>query len=250
MLKRCRGIHITLDGGGVVKDWVAVEGRYELFLNDRLLDTMVVTPKDLKAHAIGYLVTEGIISPGEVVEIEETKGRVFVKTAGKMGKTACRGVWRDAAYRGGMEEGVEAVISPAVVAPELVVRCAAKINEKASGWKKSGGLHISLLFDIRGKLLKVAEDIGRHNTIDKVVGYALLQKVPLDNTILTCSGRQPEGMVTKAARAGIPIVITKAAVTDRGIEVAKKLGVTLIGFARGGAFTIYAHPERVVSRGR
>ena len=94
-------------------------------------------------------------------------------------------------------------------------------------------------------MIQAAEDIGRWNTVDKVVGYALLHRISLPETILGCSGRQPEGMVLKAARAKIPIVVTKAAVIDRGIEAAEQLGVTLIGFARADRFTIYAHPERV-----
>ena len=94
-------------------------------------------------------------------------------------------------------------------------------------------------------MIKAAEDIGRWNTVDKIVGYALLHRIPLTETILGCSGRQPEGMVLKAARARIPIVVSKAAVIDRGIEAAERLGVTLIGFARENRFTIYAHPERV-----
>jgi FdhD protein len=81
--------------------------------------------------------------------------------------------------------------------------------------------------------------------VDKVVGYILRHSIPLSETILVCSGRQPEGMVLKAARARIPIVFTKAAVTDKGIEAAGRLRITLIGFARGDRFTLYTHPERV-----
>ena len=119
---------------------------------------------------------------------------------------------------------------------------AARVHNLLRRFARKHGLR---LFDLEGELIKAAEDIGRHNSVDKVVGYALLHNISLHETILACSGRQPEGMVLKAARAGIPIVLTKAAVTDRGIEQAERLGVTLIGFARTDRFTIYAHPERV-----
>ncbi len=231
-----------------INDWVAVEWVYELYLNERLVDTPCVSPLDLEAHAVGYLVTEGLVSPEEILldEVRCEGERVFVRT---------RNTCVDAPYESkGMVKSCKIPItnddtsrnkSQLTIASPLILECARQINEMANGWKKSGGVHISLLFDRKGKLIKVAEDIGRHNTVDKVVGYAFLHKIPLHETILACSGRQPEGMVLKIARAGIPVVITKGAVTDKGIATAERLGVTLIGFARAGRFTIYAHPESV-----
>jgi FdhD protein len=227
------------------KAWVAVEGTYELYLNDVLVDTMVISPAALKAHALGYVVTEGLAEPEEVVEVRQKGKRVFVSTRGAKGDVLPQTVWRSSAYRGRMGQSNPLVSSGITIDPALVVQCAQQINEQAGNWKKTEGVHISLLFNLEGKLIKAAEDLGRHNSVDKVVGYALLHNIPLHETILTCSGRQPEGMVLKAARAGIPIVLTKAASTDRGIEQADRLGVTLIGLARGDRFTIYTHPERI-----
>jgi FdhD protein len=144
-----------------------------------------------------------------------------------------------------MAESIPLVSATCTVDPPLIVQCAHQIPEHSESWKKTGGIHCSVLFDQEGRAIKAAEDIGRWNTVDKIVGYALLHRIPLTETILGCSGRQPEGMVLKAARAKIPIVVTKAAVIDRGIEAAERLGVTLIGFVRGDRFTIYTHPERV-----
>lgn len=227
------------------KAWVAVEGTYELYLNDALVDTIVVSPAELKAHALGYAVTEGLVAPEEVAEVRQKGNRVFVRTRGTKGNVLPQAVWRSAAYRGRVGRSIPLVSSGITIDPALIVQCARQINEQAGNWKKTEGVHISLLFNLEGELIKTAEDLGRHNSVDKVVGYALLHHIPLHETILTCSGRQPEGMVLKAARAGIPIVLTKAASTDRGIEQADRLGVTLIGFARGDSFTIYTHPERI-----
>jgi len=96
-----------------------------------------------------------------------------------------------------------------------------------------------------GKLVVRSSDVGRHNTVDKVVGFAILHGIDLSRCILGCTGRQAAGMVSKAANAGVPIVISKAASTNKGISTADQSGVTLICFARGRRFTIYTHPYRI-----
>lgn len=245
LLRKSSAIFIQDGKAKAITDWVAVEGSYVLYLNDTLVDTIVVSPADLEAHALGYVVTEGLVKPEEVEAIRQKGGRVFVKTKGTKDMPQSKTVLRSSAYRGSKGTAITPVSAAVTVLPALIVQCARQITEQAANWKKTGGVHISLLFNLQGELIKAAEDIGRHNSVDKVVGYALLHTVPLHESILACSGRQPEGMVLKAARARIPIVLTKAAVTDKGIEAAGRLGVTLIGFAREHRFTVYTHPERV-----
>jgi FdhD protein len=228
-----------------VEDWVAAEDTYELYLNDTHVDTMVVSPSDLEAHALGYVVTEGLAKPEEVADVEQKGRQVTVRTKGEKKLAPSKTLWRSSGYRGREGETIPVVTSDIKVSTDLIVKCVKQISEQAEGWQKSGGMHISLLFGPTGRLIKAVEDIGRHNTVDKIVGYALLNHVALNETILVCSGRQPEGMVLKVARANIPIVVTKTAVTNRGIEAAKRFGVTLIGFAREDRFTIYTHPARV-----
>ena len=245
MLKRRPATFVQGGEAKAIKDWVAAEGSYELYINDTLVDAIVVSPSELEAHALGYLVTEGMIHPEEVGGVRRRGRRVFVKTRGTKDSIPSKTVLRSSAYRGSDGASIPPISTGVTVTPAQIVQCARQITEQAANWKKTGGVHISLLFTLEGELIKATEDIGRHNSVDKVVGYALLQKIPLSKTILACSGRQPEGMILKAARAKIPIVLTKAAVTDKGIDAAQRLGVTLIGFAREDRFTIYAHPERV-----
>jgi FdhD protein len=245
IIKKYPALFIQGDKTQEIEDWVAVEGSYELYLNETLVDTIVVSPADLEAHALGYVVTEGLIQPEAVKGVRQRGHRVFVKTKGTKDIPPSKTVLRSSAYRGSEGASITPITTAVTVSSSLIVLCARRIAEQAANWEKSGGVHISLLFDLQGELIKAAEDIGRHNSVDKVVGYALLHNISLHETILACSGRQPEGMVLKAARAGIPIVLTKAAVTDKGIEAAGRLGVTLIGFAREHRFTVYTHPERV-----
>ncbi len=244
IIKKYPALFIQGDKTQEIEDWVAVEGSYDLYLNDTLVDTIVVSPADLEAHALGYVVTEGLLTPEEVAGVEQRGNQVIVRTAVKK-IIPQKTVYQNVLYRRREWGEIPTVSSPLKVSPVLIIECACQIAALSESWKKTGGIHCSVLFDQEGRVIHAAEDIGRWNTVDKIVGYALLHHIPLAETILGCSGRQPEGMVLKAARAKIPIVVTKAAVIDRGIEAAEQLGVTLIGFARTDRFTIYAHPERV-----
>ena len=244
LLKKRPAILVQDGKAKEIEDWVADEYSYDLYINDTLVDTIVVSPSDLEAHALGFVVTEGFVEPKEVKGVEPNGNTIIVKTSGKKhiaGKTAYQNV-----LYGRRDWGNTPPVSSTLqVTPALIMQCAQQIPEQSENWRKTGGIHCSILFDQEGDVIKAAEDIGRWNTVDKIVGYALLHCISLTETILGCSGRQPEGMVLKAARARIPIVVSKAAVIDRGIEAAERLGVTLIGFARENRFTIYAHPERV-----
>jgi FdhD protein len=111
-------------------------------------------------------------------------------------------------------------------------------------WRITGGVHCSVLWK-GGQLLAKSSDVGRHNTVDKLVGYAVLNNIDLSSCVIGCTGRQPAGMVRKSARAGIPVIISRAATTDKGIAAAEEAGITLISFSRGDRFTVYTHPERV-----
>lgn len=244
LLKKRPAILVQDGKAKQIEDWVASEGSYDLYINDTLLDTIVVSPTDLKAHALGYVVTEGIVEPEEVKGVERHGNKIIIRTSKKKSVLFKEG-HRNVLY-GRREWGKISLVSSTLrVTPALIIQCAQQIPEQSESWRKTGGIHCSLLFNQQGEVITVAEDIGRWNTVDKVVGYALLHHILLTQTILGCSGRQPEGMVLKAARAKIPIVVSKAAVIDRGIKAAERLGVTLIGFARENRFTIYAHPERV-----
>jgi FdhD protein len=244
LLKKRPAILVQDGKAKEIEDWVADEYSYILYINDTLVDTIVVSPSDLEAHALGFVVTEGFVEPKEVKRVERHGDSIIVRTYGKK-HIAGRTIYQNLLY-GRRDWGKTPPVSSTLqVTPALILQCALQISEQSESWRMTGGIHCSVLFNQQGKVITVAEDIGRWNTVDKIVGYALLHHIPLTQTLLGCSGRQPEGMVLKAARAHIPIIVSKAAVIDRGIEAAERLGVTLIGFARENRFTIYAHPERV-----
>jgi FdhD protein len=122
-----------------------------------------------------------------------------------------------------------------------------RLRAAQSVFDETGGLHAAGLFTADGRLDGVAEDVGRHNAVDKVVGRMLMREaLPLSNHLLFVSGRASFEIVQKALLAGIPIVASVSAPSTLAIELAAESGMTLIGFVRGGSFNIYAHPDRIL----
>jgi FdhD protein len=113
-------------------------------------------------------------------------------------------------------------------------------------FSQTGGLHAAAIFDLHGNLLVLREDAGRHNAVDKVVGWGFLEnKLPFDSHVLLVSGRASFEIVQKALAAHIPIIAAVSAPSSLAVEFAQESNQTLIGFLRGGTFNIYSHPERI-----
>lgn len=212
--------------------------------------------------AAGYLATEGIVgSPSEIravryctldgaeqlynvvtVDLSEDLGdeertRSYANSScGVCGKTSLD------------EIGVRCAPLPAgpTIGAVTVLSLPSTLAATQKVFAKTGGLHAAGLFDASGTLIATREDVGRHNTVDKLVGHCLLQgRWPLGNTILMVSGRAGFEIVQKAAVVGITIVCAVSAPSSLAVAAAEELGVTLAGFVRDGHFNVYAHPERI-----
>jgi FdhD protein len=128
----------------------------------------------------------------------------------------------------------------------ILPRMPGKLRRKQRLFCATGALHAAGLFNARGNILRVEEDVGRHNAVDKVIGWALLEGLtPLSGYFLQVSGRISFEIVQKAYRAGCPLVAAVSGVSSLAVSFAGKAGITLVGFLRGDSFSVYTHPERL-----
>ncbi|HZJ49576.1 MAG TPA: formate dehydrogenase accessory sulfurtransferase FdhD [Actinomycetota bacterium] len=132
------------------------------------------------------------------------------------------------------------------VAAEVVASLPEALRRAQGIFESTGGLHAAGLFTSQGELIASREDVGRHNAVDKLVGWALLEdRLPLDNRILMVSGRSSYEIMQKALTAGIPMVCAVSAPSSLAVDVARRFDMSLIGFLRGARFNVYAGPERI-----
>jgi FdhD protein len=134
------------------------------------------------------------------------------------------------------------------VTRDVIVSLSDRLRAAQRTFDETGGLHAAGLFDLQGTLLRVAEDVGRHNAVDKVIGAEVLEGgMPMHERILFVSGRTSFEIVQKAVVAGIPLVASVSAPSSLAIDVARAAGVTLVGFVRGATFNIYTVPTRIAA---
>jgi FdhD protein len=132
------------------------------------------------------------------------------------------------------------------VAAESILALPDRLRAAQPGFAATGGLHATGLFDERGDLLCLREDVGRHNAMDKVIGWAFREdRLPLSRAVLCVSGRLSFELVQKAAVAGCPLLVAVGAPSSLAVDLARDRGVTLCGFVRGGRLNVYSEPWRV-----
>ena len=141
--------------------------------------------------------------------------------------------------------GVVPLENEFVVDAATIVAMPERLRAKQRVFESTGGLHAAALFDRTGKLIAVREDVGRHNALDKLIGWALLNRQPLAESVVLVSGRSSYEIVQKALAAGISIVCAVSAPSSLAVDLAREFGVTLIGFLRGSRFNVYAHGRRI-----
>jgi len=220
-------------------DSIVIEDRFELLLNDRPVTAMVASRDQLRELGAGYVISEGLVRCVDKVTLDGDCILVYSDTGCDL-----NGARRETGSSGGTSflSTPPVIVSDVRITPHDVIAITGEIGTEL--WRMTGGVHCSVLF-CDGRLLAKSSDVGRHNTVDKLVGYAVLNGIDLSRRVIGCTGRQPAGMVRKSAHAVIPVIISRAASTDKGIAAARDAGITLIGFSRGNRFTIYTHPERV-----
>ena len=211
-------------------DVVVFEDEVLFRLNGRNNRSFYCIQTHLEEMARGYLVSEGMCSPSDIkgIEVRLDRGEFVVEAIVHHQRTK-----------------LNEISSEIKISITDVWKAVERLNEHSILFKKTGGAHVAEIFSRDGSLF--AEDVSRHCAIDKAVGLALQNGVDLATCTLVTTCRQTGSTIKKAIRSQIPLVVTTSAVTSLAIERARKYGITLIGFARGGRFNIYSHHERVVN---
>jgi FdhD protein len=240
-----------------VAESIAAEAPWTLMVNGREWVTLIATPDHLEELAIGYLANEGLIADADAVTVlvvDVEGGQIWLRIPGfdppsdwgRRVLTSCCGRGRPSFYFLN-DQNVKPVGPDDVrISAATVVELVAALDAAVPAFRQTGGLH-SVGLARNGRLLCVRSDVGRHNALDKAAGWLLREQVPEIPEVAVFSGRLSSEVVIKAARMRIPVIVTHAAPTTLGCELADALGLTAVGFVRDGRQTIYTHPERITT---
>jgi FdhD protein len=247
LIKDYDSVKFTRLGNEPAVDPIIVETTVDLLVNGTRLSSIVTTPELHKELVVGYLITEGAVrSREDILGIEETGNKVDVKIRNfehfdlwyELRSSGCIGInW---------ESRDEDVFLPVAQKFAIGVLLDSVKYLDTDVQRRARSAHVACLIDATGKLLYSALDVGRHNAIDKVVGMATLDGVDIKDLFLLSSGRQPAGMVMKAVRAGVPLVVSKAAPISSGIDGARRANMTLCCFADKEKLKAFSCPERII----
>ncbi len=236
-------------------DLVAVEEPLEIRVDGEPLAVTMRTPGHDEELAAGFLYGEGLVARAPTIGLTEDLAANTIEVRGPLAHDPDRRHFYTTSScgvcgKGALEEvAVHADTLPPgpLLARELLAALPERLVQP--GFARTGGLHATGLFDAGGELMCVREDVGRHNAMDKVIGWALFDgRLPLHQSILCVSGRLSFELVQKAAVAGAPILVGVGAPTSLAVELAQDRAITLGGFARRGKLNVYTHPERVRPR--
>ena len=218
---------------------VVIEKEVSIFINEKHFVTASLAPVMEREFVIGYLFGQGFIANIEEIEsikIEGNTAKVKVTDIQKISQRTKKTTYRIVSGGGKSaffdEVGLSKIYSEIKIDKNDVFKAMNTVFEKAEIYKETGGVHVTGLFTPEAIPICIVEDIGRHNTLDKVIGYAVINKIDCRNTFLASTGRMASEMVEKICRANIPVVATKTAVTKLGLEIGEKCGLTIIGFVR------------------
>jgi FdhD protein len=245
---------LRLPGGGSDADRLAVEEPLEIRIDGRPIAVTMRTPGHDEELALGFCLSESIPARSARVPDDLAANAVDVEVEGQFDLGAVQRNFYTSSSCGVCGKGAleaVAVTAPRVdgalrVASELVAGLPDRLRTEQAAFEATGGLHATGLFDAEGALLCVREDVGRHNALDKVTGWAYgARLLPLSDGILCVSGRLSFELVQKAAVAGCPLLVAVGAPSSLAVELARDRGITLCGFVRGGAMNVYTEPWRL-----
>jgi len=239
-----------------VSDPVVNEIPLTVMLNGEEFATLVCSPVFEKELVIGFLAGEGIVKdPNEIKDYfyRDTQGVVWVETVNPAPQldtflcrnfASCCGKGRPLLYFVNDQNLVTPVEGKVSLSAENIFKLMRQFEEESETFKMTGGVHSAALAEGDSILAKY-EDIGRHNALDRVMGYTFLNRINTGGMAVLLSGRIASEMLIKTARIGAPVVISRSAPTGLAVDYALQYGITIVGFARGNSFNVYCNEERI-----
>lgn len=266
---RRRASHLTADTVTTRPETLAVEEPMEIRINGTAITVTMRTPGSDVELAQGFLLTEGVIGQRDDIarvqycrgadedgvnsynvldvslapnvampDVDVTRNFYTTSSCGVCGKGSIDAIRLISRHSPGDD--------PTVVATETLSAMPDQLRSAQRIFATTGGLHGAALFDADGTMLVVREDIGRHNAVDKVIGWALENdRIPLTGTVLLVSGRASFELTQKAVMAGIPVLAAVSAPSSLAVDLASQAGLTLVAFLRGDSMNVYTRPDRV-----
>jgi FdhD protein len=239
---------------------VAAEFALTVKLDGEEFATLVCTPSDLEEMTVGFLASEGVILTADDIaklSIDTDRGFAYVELERKItigaeffGKRfigSCCGKGRQFYLQNDVRTA-RTVTTRMTVEAGHCLRLMERLTEASAAYRHTGGLHNAALCSAEAvEPVAVRADIGRHNALDKLFGYCLVQRVSARDKIVAFSGRLSSEIVLKTAKLGAGVLLSNAAPTDLGLGLADELGITAAGFVRNGRMNVYTHKERIVS---
>jgi FdhD protein len=226
-------------------------------VNGKELITLLTTGDAKRELAVGFLLSEGFLNKKDDlkrIRVDGEAGAVEIEISGDLDLT--EKLWGKRVVTSGCGKGAtfyhvldsiqaKTVSSDLTVTPEQVYALMKELNRLSDLYRATGGVHNSGLADTE-KILIFRDDIGRHNAVDKIRGACFLEEIPLEDKIIITTGRMSSEIVVKVAKMGVPILVSRSAPTSLALDLAERIGLTLIGYVRGGRMTVYTGKQRVL----
>jgi FdhD protein len=247
-------IDIKQHSTNIVQEEVAVEAPANIYINKKHLVTLLSSPSMLNELAIGHLFSEGMLKTKDSIDellIAGTDIHVKLKAGAKVdfdlnrfGRFVSSACGSLVDYLRLLAQINSKIVDQYSITAENLEQMVTQLNNESRIFKITGGIHSAAIFE-NLKMVAFAEDVGRHNAVDKALGASILRNIDLNRSVLVTSGRQTADIVAKAAQMAVPISVSISGPIHSGIKLAERVGITLICFARGKRFNIYTYPERI-----
>jgi len=231
-----------------IEDYIAVEKRLNISFNGKDFISLYCTPLMIKELVVGFLLTEGLITEIRPEELRIEYGEEIMVDISIAGDLLTEGLITSRYVSGaifGKKRNFGKIKDNFSLKAETLKIIFKEFNQRSELFRLTGCFHGAALSDGE-RILVFAEDIGRHNAVDKVIGYSILENIPLYNKLMLLSCRLSSEIVSKCLRWNIPVVASRAAPTDLAIGIAETSGITVVGFLRDDRMNIYTNSQRII----